>query len=86
MQGGLRQNVLSAALPSRPCSGRRIDPRGMLQLDRTGRAATFHGVQSGEWLLQQFPVSASTCISVLQGRSLPCHQGRKTDLIRAGFG
>lgn len=25
---------------------------------------SFSGLQSGEWLLQQFPVSASTCISV----------------------
>lgn len=47
---------------------------------------SFDGFQSGEWLLQQFPVSASTCINVLQGCSLPCHRGHKTDLIRAGFG
>ena len=46
---------------------------------------SFDGLRSGEWLLQQFPVSASTCISVLQGYSLPCHQGHKTDLVRAGF-
>lgn len=42
------------------------------------------GLQHAEWLLQQFPLSASTCISVLQGCSLPCHQRCKADLIRAG--
>lgn len=47
---------------------------------------SFNGSQSGEWLLRQFPVSASTCISVLQGCLLPYHQGNKTDLARAGFG
>lgn len=59
MRGGLRQNVLSAALPSQPCSGRRIDLQGMLQLDHTSRAAR----NLFQWLTEwRVVVAAIPCV------------------------